>query len=121
VGLERGPVSLASTIEELLGRKSSGPGLESVTLTTWLLLSANLTLTLLISGGRSVGIVCARTQATEFSSVLVNFCIILKWKARHRMRKDESNWWWTTSSHSRTEQRLTMFRLQTCERYWISR
>jgi hypothetical protein len=29
VGLERGPLSLASTIEELLGRKSSDCGLES--------------------------------------------------------------------------------------------
>jgi hypothetical protein len=29
VGLERGLLSLASTIEELLGRKSSGSGLES--------------------------------------------------------------------------------------------
>jgi hypothetical protein len=27
--LERGPLSLVSTIEELLGRKSSGSGLES--------------------------------------------------------------------------------------------
>jgi hypothetical protein len=29
VGLERGPLSLVSTTEELLGRKSSGFGLES--------------------------------------------------------------------------------------------
>jgi hypothetical protein len=29
VGLERGPLSLVSTIEELLGRKSSGFGLEN--------------------------------------------------------------------------------------------
>jgi hypothetical protein len=42
VGLERGPLSLENTIEELLGRKSSGSGLESreygrkdVTLITW--------------------------------------------------------------------------------------
>jgi hypothetical protein len=28
VGLERGPFSLVSTIEELLGRKGSGSGLE---------------------------------------------------------------------------------------------
>jgi hypothetical protein len=28
VGLERGPLSLVSTTEELLGRKSSGSGLE---------------------------------------------------------------------------------------------
>jgi hypothetical protein len=29
VGLERGPLSLVSTIEELLRRKSSGSGLET--------------------------------------------------------------------------------------------
>jgi hypothetical protein len=29
VGLEQGPLSLVSTTEELLGRKSSGSGLES--------------------------------------------------------------------------------------------
>jgi hypothetical protein len=29
MGLERGPLSLVSTTEELLGRKSSGSGLES--------------------------------------------------------------------------------------------
>jgi hypothetical protein len=29
VGLERGPLSLMSTIEELLGRKSRGSGLET--------------------------------------------------------------------------------------------
>jgi hypothetical protein len=29
VGLERGPLSLVSTTEELLGRKSSGSGLEN--------------------------------------------------------------------------------------------
>jgi hypothetical protein len=29
VGLERGPLSHVTTIEELLGRKSSGSGLES--------------------------------------------------------------------------------------------
>jgi hypothetical protein len=48
VGLERGPLSLLSTTEELLGRKSSGSGLEnrdygrrgSAALTTQNLLSA---------------------------------------------------------------------------------
>jgi hypothetical protein len=29
MGLERGPLSLMSTIEELLGRNNRGPGLES--------------------------------------------------------------------------------------------
>jgi hypothetical protein len=50
MGLERGPLSLVSTIEELLWRKSSGFCLEnreirpegSVTLTTWHLLSAQV-------------------------------------------------------------------------------
>jgi hypothetical protein len=47
VGLERGPLRLMSTIEELLGRKSSGSGLESreygrVALTTWHPLSAKV-------------------------------------------------------------------------------
>jgi hypothetical protein len=50
VGLERGPLSLVSTIEELLERQSSGSGLEngeyggrgSVTLTTWHLLYAKV-------------------------------------------------------------------------------
>jgi hypothetical protein len=50
VGLERGPLSFLSTIEELLGRKSSGFGLEnrqygrrgSTALTTWLPLSVKV-------------------------------------------------------------------------------
>jgi hypothetical protein len=49
VGLERGPLSLVSTTEELLGRKSSGSGLESSeygtrdpSLTTWHPLSAKV-------------------------------------------------------------------------------
>jgi hypothetical protein len=29
MGLERGPLSLVSTVEELLGRKNSGSGLEN--------------------------------------------------------------------------------------------
>jgi hypothetical protein len=74
VGLERGPLSLVSTTEELLGRKSSGSGLEireygrrDVTLTTWHPLSAKkLALTSLTSGGHSVCIVRLQTEATEF-------------------------------------------------------
>jgi hypothetical protein len=50
VGLELGPLSLVSTIEELLGIKSSGSGLEnrkygrrgSVTLNTWHPLTAKV-------------------------------------------------------------------------------
>jgi hypothetical protein len=85
VGLERGPLSLVSTIEELLERKRSGSGLENENtavgisqLTTWHSLSANLALTSPTSGGRSVGIVRSRTQTMEFffffsSHLILNF------------------------------------------------
>jgi hypothetical protein len=76
VGLERGPLSLLSTIEELLGRKSSGSGLEnrdyfrrrSVALTPY---SQKLALTSPPSGGRSVVIVRSRTKATELLLLLL--------------------------------------------------
>jgi hypothetical protein len=75
VGLEQGPLSLASIIEELLERKSSGSGLETRHYgrrdpSRWLLGTLHLqkfVLTLLTSCGRSVGIVHSRTQAAEFS------------------------------------------------------
>jgi hypothetical protein len=65
------------TIEELLGRKSSDSGLESreygrrdpSRLPRGSLYPQNLILTSPISGGRSVGIVLSRTQATEFYGV----------------------------------------------------
>jgi hypothetical protein len=73
VGLERGPISLVSTIEELLGRKSSSSGLENrdygrrgfAALTTWHpSIPQKLALTSPTSGGRSVCIVRLQTQAT---------------------------------------------------------
>jgi hypothetical protein len=75
VGLERGPLSLASKIEELLERKSSGSGLESREYgrrdpSRWprgTLYPQMLVLISPTSGGRSVGRVRSRTQATEFS------------------------------------------------------
>jgi hypothetical protein len=71
--LERGPLSLVSAIEELLGRKSIGSGLEnreygrrgSVTLTTWHY-PQKFALSSPKSGVRSVGIVRSRNQAMEF-------------------------------------------------------
>jgi hypothetical protein len=75
VGLERGPISLVSTTEELLEGKSSGSGLEnrgygrrgSATLTTrHPYIRKKLALTSPTSGGRSVGIVRSRTRATKF-------------------------------------------------------
>jgi hypothetical protein len=74
VGLERGPLSFAITIEEILGRKSSGSGLENQEcgrrdpsrLPRGTLYPQKLALTLRRGGGRSVSIVHSLTQATEF-------------------------------------------------------
>jgi hypothetical protein len=72
MGLERGPLSLLSTIEVLLVRKSSGSGLEtrdygrwgSAALTTSYPQKLVLTSPKIVS--RSVGRVRSRTQATEY-------------------------------------------------------
>jgi hypothetical protein len=74
VGLEWGPLSLVSTIEELLERKNSGSGLERRECgrrDPWpwprdTLYPQTLALTSLTSDGPSVGIVLSRTQTTEF-------------------------------------------------------
>jgi hypothetical protein len=74
VGLEWGPLSLVSTIEELLERKSSGSGLESQEYDSrdpshWprdTIYPQKLALTSPTSSGRSIGIVRSRTLATEF-------------------------------------------------------
>jgi hypothetical protein len=74
VGLERGAVNLVSTSEELLGRKSTGSGLEIREYglrdpSRWprgILYLQKLVLTTLTSDGCSVGIVRSRTQSTEF-------------------------------------------------------
>jgi hypothetical protein len=73
VGQERGPLSLVSTIEELLEGKSSGSGLENRQYghrdpLHWpcdILYPQKLTLTSPTSGRRSVGIVRLLTKATE--------------------------------------------------------
>jgi hypothetical protein len=79
VRLEQDPFSLVSTIEELLGRNSSGSGLENREYCRgdplhWIRNTPypqNLALTSPTSGGRSVGIVRLQTKATEF----VSFCL----------------------------------------------
>jgi hypothetical protein len=73
MGLERGPLSLVSTIEELLGRNCSGSGLESQEYDPRDPLRRQrntpslqkLALTSPTSGGFSVGIVHLRTKATK--------------------------------------------------------
>jgi hypothetical protein len=77
VGLERGPLSLVSTTEDLLERKSSSSGLEILEysrrdpsrLPLGTLYPQKLALTYPTSGGRLVDIIRSRTQDTELSLV----------------------------------------------------
>jgi hypothetical protein len=86
VGLERGPLSLVSTIEGLLGRKSRSFVLESRKYdrrdpSRWprgTLYPQKLVLTSSTSGGRSAGIVRSMTQATEFVFFLFDWLINLQ-------------------------------------------
>jgi hypothetical protein len=92
VGLERGTLSLVSTIEELLGRNSSGSGLENreyghgdpLRWPRYILYPQKSALTLPTSGGRSVGIVRLRPKTTEFfffvSWKVITFFLILAYK-----------------------------------------
>jgi hypothetical protein len=74
VGLERGPLSLVSTIGGLHKRKSCGSGLENrdygrtetVMLTTWHLLSEKFGTNFADKQRSLGGIVRSRTRATEF-------------------------------------------------------
>jgi hypothetical protein len=75
VGLQRGPLSLVSTIEKLLGRKNNGSCLESREYgrrvpSRWPpgnLYPQNLALASPTNGSRSVGRIRSRTQVMEFS------------------------------------------------------
>jgi hypothetical protein len=85
VGLERGPLSLTSTIEELLGRKSKGSGQEIREYcrrdpSCWphgTIYPQKLAPTSPTSGGCSVGIIGLRTQATEFGSCSKVLCYVI--------------------------------------------
>jgi hypothetical protein len=87
VGLERGPLSLMNTIEELLGRNSSGSGLENREYgcgdpLRWprdTLYPQKLALTSPTSGGRSVDIVRLRTKSAEFVFVVYLLPITSSW------------------------------------------
>jgi hypothetical protein len=75
VGLERGPLSLMSTIEELLGRNSRGSDLEIRKYgrkdpSRWprgTVYPQTLALTLLPSLGPAIGVVHSMAQPTQFS------------------------------------------------------
>jgi hypothetical protein len=80
VSLERGPLSLVSTTEQLLGRNSSNSSLEirkygSGNLLRWprnTLHPQKFELTSPTSGGRSIGIVHSRTKGTDFSFFFIH-------------------------------------------------
>jgi hypothetical protein len=82
VGLERAPLSLVSTNEELLEKKNNGSGLESLEYggrdpshcPRGAIYQQKSALTSPTSDGRSIGIVRSRTQATKFVFV---FCFFL--------------------------------------------
>jgi hypothetical protein len=87
-----GPLSLVSTTEELLERKSSGSGVESREYghrnpSRWphgTLYPQKLALTSPTSRGRSVGIVHSQTQASEFSFLVFDDSFII-----------HGDTWWT--------------------------
>jgi hypothetical protein len=83
MGLERGPLSLVNTIEELLGRNNSGSGLEIQEYGRRdpshrprdTLYPQKLALTSPTVGCRSAGIVFSRTEVTEMSNAYtINEC-----------------------------------------------
>jgi hypothetical protein len=71
VSLERGPLSLVSTVEELLEKGSSGSDLENRADYAALLSLQKLALTSPTSDGRSVGIVRSRTKSTKILLVII--------------------------------------------------
>jgi hypothetical protein len=100
VGLERGPLSLVSTTEELLDRKSSSSCLESREYgrrdpSCWprgTLYLQKLAITSPTSGGRSFGIVRLWTQRMEFFFV-TNIEQILKYEWTSDSPVDLGNYW----------------------------
>jgi hypothetical protein len=77
MGLERGPLSLVSTTEELLDKKEAAPVYKTENTAAGIRhadhlapsIRKKLAITSPTSGGRSVGIVRSRTQTMEFSFV----------------------------------------------------
>jgi hypothetical protein len=86
VGLERGALNLVSITEELLGKKSSGSGIENREYgrrdhwSRWprdTHYPQQLALTEPTNGGRSVGIVRSRTKAIELIILLLLFITVV--------------------------------------------
>jgi hypothetical protein len=109
VGLERGPLSLVSTTEEQLRRKSSGSCLENREYgrrdpSRWprgTLYAQKLAIT--SPSGRSVGIVRLRTQIMEFffiSSLVDSPISILRSEENTSHRYNENIFWSITQAHN---------------------
>jgi hypothetical protein len=98
VDLERGPLSLASTIEKLLERKSSGSCLKirkygRVDPLRWprnILYSQKLALTSSTSDGLSVGIVSSRAKAAEFVCFVL-FCLFSVYRLLVDVRNNDNS------------------------------
>jgi hypothetical protein len=83
VGLERGPLSLVSTTEELLDRKVAAPVYKTENTAVGIRhadhvtpsIRKKLAITLPTSGGRSVGIVRSRSQIMEFNFLYHNMVL----------------------------------------------
>jgi hypothetical protein len=65
VGLERGPLSIVNTTEELLDRKVAAPVQKTENTVVGIRHADHVAITSPTSGGRSVGIVRSRTQTME--------------------------------------------------------
>jgi hypothetical protein len=82
VGLERGPLSLVSTNEELLDRKSNGSGLENRNYgrrgpplwPRYTLYPQKLTSTSSASGALSIGVVLSRTKSRSYILWMTTVC-----------------------------------------------
>jgi hypothetical protein len=85
VGLERGPLNLVSTTEELLERKSSGSGTENRDYSPWIfradyatpLYPQDSALTSPTRCGRLASIVCSQTKGTELLLLLSSLLLLL--------------------------------------------
>jgi hypothetical protein len=92
-GLERGPLSLVSTTEELLDRKVAAPVYKTENAAVGIRhadhvapsIRKKLVIISPTSGGRSVGIVCSRTQTTEFVFDLWDFFFLCAAYCRSEM------------------------------------
>jgi hypothetical protein len=71
VGLERGPLSLVGTTEELHDRKVAAPVQKTENTAVGIRQAYHVAPTIRKSGGRSVSIVRSRTRTMEFSLGLV--------------------------------------------------